>query len=110
MLEIMVDGRRVAPLELADTYRTRRRGLLGRQAIDGAFWLLPCRHVHTMGMKMAIDTALVDKHGEVLHVQTIAPGRLSAVRRRCRSVIEATPGSFAAWGLREGSVVSIHRD
>jgi uncharacterized protein len=110
MAELMVDGRAVAPLELADTYRRRRKGLLHRDGVEGAFWLRPCRHVHTFGMRFAIDVALVDKRGVVLVAQTLAPGRLASVRLRSRSVIEAEAGSFAAWSLHEGSRVEAHRD
>jgi len=105
MPELLVDGRAVVPLELADSYGSRRRGLLGRDGVEGAFWLMPCRHVHTFGMRFAIDVALVSREGQVLSVQTLRPGRLSAVRRRCHSVIEAEAGSFAGWGLTVGSVV-----
>ena len=105
-----MDGRRVAPLELADSYRSRRHGLLKRDSVDGAFWLRPCRHVHTLGMRFAIDVALVDRHGRVLLTQTLEPGRFSAVRLRCRSVIEAGDGEFAAWGLEAGSLVDVHED
>jgi uncharacterized membrane protein (UPF0127 family) len=107
---LLVDGRAVAPLELADTYGRRRHGLLKRDGVDGAFWLMPCRHVHTVGMRFAIDVALVDKDGVVLHTQTMRPGRLSAVRLRCRSVIEAEAGAFEPWGLRPGSVVEAAHD
>jgi len=105
MSELFVDGRAVTSLERAATYRSRRRGLLGRDGVDGAFWLVPCRHVHTFGMRFAIDVALVDRAGRVLSVQTLPPGRLSAVRLRCHSVIEAEAGSFADWGLSLGSIV-----
>jgi uncharacterized membrane protein (UPF0127 family) len=105
---LLVDGRDVAPLELADTYGTRRRGLLKRDGVEGAFWLRPCRHVHTFGMRFAIDVALVDGDGTVLHTQTMPPGRLGAVRRACRSVIEAEAGAFARWGLAAGARVEAH--
>ena len=106
MSQLLVDGRVVAPLERALSYRSRSKGLLGRTGLEGAFWLDPCRHVHTMRMKFAIDVALVDKGGTVLHVQTMPPGRFSAVRLRCRSVIEAEAGSFEQWGLVAGSSVA----
>lgn len=106
MGELIVDGRPVAELELADSRAARRKGLLGRDGVTGAFWLRPCRHVHTFGMRFAIDVALVDRDGRVLHVQTMPRGRMSAVRRRCRSVVEAEAGAFEGWGLRPGSVLS----
>lgn len=108
--QLLVDGRAVAPLELADSYGTRRHGLLKRDGVEGAFWLTPCRHVHTFGMRFAIDVALVDRDRVVLHVQTMSPGRLSAVRLRCRSVIEAEAGAFARWSLTAGSRVEVDHD
>lgn len=105
-----MDGRRVAPLELADSYRSRRRGLLKRDGVEGAFWLRPCRHVHTLGMRFAIDVALVDRNGRVLLTEALRPGRFAAVRLRCRSVIEAQEGEFAAWGIEAGSLVGVHED
>lgn len=106
MPELLVDGRCVATAEIADTYGSRRHGLLKRDGVDGAFWLRPCWHVHTVGMRFTIDVALVDRDGLVLHTQTMPPGRLSAVRLRCRSVVEAEGGSFATWGVRAGTVLS----
>ena len=107
---LLVDGREVAPLELADTYGARRHGLLKRDGVEGAFWLDPCRHVHTLGMRFAIDVALVDRDGVVLHTQTMPPGRFSAVRLRCRSVVEAEAGAFARWALTTGAKVeAAHR-
>ncbi len=107
---LLVDGREVAALELADTYGTRRHGLLKRDGVEGAFWLLPCRHVHTFGMRFAIDVALVDRDGAVLHTQTMPPGRLAAVRLACRSVVEAEAGAFARWGLATGARVEAAHD
>jgi uncharacterized membrane protein (UPF0127 family) len=106
-LRLLVDGRDVAPLERATSTRARSRGLLGRDGVEGAFWLDPCRHVHTFRMRFAIDVALVDRDRRVLHVQTMPRGRFSAVRRRCRSVIEAEAGSFERWGLVAGSTVDV---
>lgn len=106
---LVLDGREVAPVELAETVRARRNGLLRRDGVDGAFWLRPCRHVHTLGMRFAIDVALVDRTGLVLHTQTLPPGRFSSVRLRCRSVLEAEAGAFQRWGLMPGTRVAAHR-
>ena len=104
---LLVDGRSVAPVEIARSHSSRRHGLLKRDGLDGAYWLLPCRHVHTIGMRFTIDVALLDRDGLVLHTQTMRPGRFSSVRLRCRSVLEAEGGAFAEWGLRPGSAVTV---
>lgn len=106
MTELTVDGVGVAQVELAESLSDRRKGLLGRDGLDHAFWLRPCRHVHTFGMRFAIDVALVDRRGLVLHVSTMPRGRLGAVRWRCHSVIEAPEGALAGWGVRPGVVVA----
>lgn len=105
-MQLVVDGRAVAPVEMAVTRRARNRGLLGRDGIDGALWIAPAKQVHTFRMRFAIDTAHLDRDGRVLHVATLPPGRLGRWVWRTRAVVEAGAGSFAAWGLRHGSRVT----
>lgn len=90
-------------VEVASTRAARRRGLLGRAGIDGVLVLVPCRQVHTFGMRCAIDVAFVAGDGTVLRVQTMPPGRLSRVVGRSRLVVEGPAGAFAAWGITRGS-------
>jgi len=104
--DLRVDGRVVAPLEIARTRRARSRGLLGRDGLQGALWLSPARQVHTFKMRFAIEVAHVDRHGTVLSVAAMPPGRLGAVRWRSRGVLEAETGSFERWGLSPGSTVT----
>lgn len=104
---LVCDGRTVAPLEVARTRRARRRGLLGRDGIDGALALVPARSVHTVSMRFAIDVAHLAADGTVLRTARMAPNRLGAPVWRARSVVEAEAGSFARWGLRPGSAVGM---
>jgi uncharacterized membrane protein (UPF0127 family) len=93
--------------EVATTRRARRRGLLGRNGIDGALVLQPCRQVHTIGMRFVIDVAFCARDGRVLRVMTMRPGRVSRVVWRARFVVEAAAGSFEQWGVRRGSTVVV---
>lgn len=102
---LLVDGRDVAPVELARSNAERRRGLLGRDGLEGGLWLEPCRQVHTLRMRFAIDVAHVDRRGLVRGVRTMPPGRFGPLGLRTRAVLEAEAGSFAAWGLAVGSRV-----
>lgn len=106
MDRLVIDGRDVAQLEVAGTARARSRGLLGRDGLAGALWLSPARQVHTFRMRFAIDVAHVAKDGTVLHTATMPPGRLGSWIWRSRGVLEAEAGSFARWGLTEGTTVS----
>jgi uncharacterized protein len=104
---LLVDGRRVGPLEVADTARRRSRGLLGRDGIDGALLLRPANQVHTFRMRFAIDVAFCDRDLVVLRVATLVPGRMSRLVLRSRAVLEAEAGSFARWDLAVGSRLAV---
>ncbi|MFF8877502.1 DUF192 domain-containing protein [Streptomyces flaveolus] len=97
------DGSAVAvPLEIAASYRARTKGLLGRDAIDGALLLSPANSVHTFRMRFPIDVAYLDRRLTVIAVRTMPPGRLGLPRLRARHVLEAEAGAMAGWGVRAG--------
>lgn len=94
-------------IEVASTRRARRRGLLGRDGIEGALLLTPARAVHTFGMRFDLDVAYLDAGGVVLEIRRMARNRLGRPRLRARSVLEAEVGTFDRWGLRVGDVVEV---
>ncbi|MCP9944780.1 DUF192 domain-containing protein [Streptomyces somaliensis] len=97
------DGGAAVPVEIAASYRTRARGLLGRDGIDGAMLLTPCGSVHTFRMRFAIDVAYLDRDLTVLAVVPgMRPGRLGLPRPRARHVLEAEAGAMERWGVRPG--------
>ncbi|MFD8010905.1 DUF192 domain-containing protein [Streptomyces sp. NPDC058955] len=104
---LTVPGGAVVPVEVAASYRARRRGLLGRDGIAGAMLLTPANSVHTFGMGFPIDVAHLDRELRVLSVVTLRPGRLGALRLRARHVLEAEAGAMAEWGLRPGTRVTV---
>jgi uncharacterized protein len=109
--ELVVDGVVRVPCELASNRASRRRGLLGREALVGAFLLQPCRNVHTLGMRFAIDVAylksLEQNRYSVLRVRTMRRNRLDRPVVRASAVLEAGAGSFADWALKPGSSIEI---
>ena len=101
------NGRRV-PLEIAESRASRRRGLLGREsARGGAMLLQPCRSVHILGMRFAIDVAHLSRTYKVLRIHTMKPNRLGPVVRRASGVLEADAGAFDAWGLAVGDELTV---
>jgi uncharacterized protein len=90
------------PLEIATSYRARTRGLLGRDAIEGALLLSPASSIHTFGMRFAIDVAYLDRELTVLSVRTMRPWRMGLPRLRSRHVVEAAAGAMEKWGVRVG--------
>ncbi|MFC9729401.1 DUF192 domain-containing protein [Streptomyces roseolus] len=97
-------------LEVAASYRARRRGLLGRDGIAGAMLLTPANSVHTLGMRFPIDVAYLDRRLRVLAVVTMRPGRLGLPRPRARHVLEAEAGAMARWGVRPGTRLTLTAD
>ncbi|WP_032763513.1 DUF192 domain-containing protein [Streptomyces sp. CNS654] len=95
------------PLRIAASYRSRTKGLLGRDGIEGAMMLTPCGSVHTFRMRFPIDVAYLDRKFTVLAVTTMKPGRLGLPRLRARHVVEAEAGAMERWGVRPGVRVEL---
>jgi len=104
------EARVLASVEVADARSARRKGLLGRDGLDGALALQPCRWVHTIGMRFPIDVAFVDDDGVVVKTMQMHRRRIGVPVWRANSVIEAEAGAFARWGLHVGDVVQIRLD
>lgn len=101
------DGRVLAALEVADTAASRRRGLLGRDGLEGGMLLRPARSVHTFGMRFPLDVAYLDREGCVLATVTMRRNRLGMPRLRAHAVLEAEAGAFQRWGLSVGDVLEV---
>jgi len=99
---LLRDGDVLASLEVADHRQARRKGLLGREGIEGALLLTPARSVHSIGMRFAIDVAWLDGDLTVLRTVRLAQNRMTRPVLRARSVLEAEAGTFVRWGLQVG--------
>lgn len=107
---LLRNGEVVAPLAVADTRASRRKGLLGTDAVEGALWITKCPSVHMMGMRYAIDVAVLDRDGKVLTVRTLQPWTgMTFPSPRNKVTVEAGEGSMARWGIRAGDVLAIGR-
>lgn len=105
--QLVRDGEVLGPVEVADTYWRRLRGLLGRDGVEGALLLRPASSVHTIGMRFAIDVAYLDRDLRVLDVATMRRYRLGAPRRHARAVLETERGVLARWGVEPGQTLEI---
>jgi uncharacterized membrane protein (UPF0127 family) len=109
---LLVDGRDVARLLVADTWSARLRGFLGTVAdgppyARGALLISPGNSVHGWGMRYALDVAQLDSGLVVVRTAVLRRGGLVGARRGVRHVLEAERGAFAAWRLQAGSRVSV---
>lgn len=83
----------------ARSWAARRDGLggLADLPLDCGLWIFPCRWVHTIGMRFALDLVWLDAEAEVRAVvQDVAPRRQSS-DWGARSVIEVASGRGAAF-------------
>jgi uncharacterized membrane protein (UPF0127 family) len=88
-------------VELAVTSAERRRGLLGREAMepDSALVITRCAAVHTFWMRFAIDVVFVDSSGTVKKiVEELAPWRMAG------ALFASTAIEFPAGTLKQGAL------
>jgi uncharacterized protein len=98
----IVLGEKVRP---ASTFLSRFVGLLGTAAIEDGegLWIVPCRSVHTLGMRYPIDVAFLDARGVVVGIlEGFPPNRVGRVFRGARGALELRSGILAATGTVPG--------
>ncbi|MHB1011325.1 MAG: DUF192 domain-containing protein [Desulfobacteria bacterium] len=89
----------------AGTFLSRLVGLLGTAAIadGGGLWIVPCRSVHTLGMRYPIDVAFLDARGIVVGIlEGFPPNRFGRVFRDARGALELRSGVLGATGTAPG--------
>lgn len=102
MTWLVREGDVLAALEVATARSERRRGLLGRDGVEGALLLRRTRHVHSFGMRFPIEVAYCDADLVVLRMKRLSRNRFGPLVRGARAVIEAEVGSFERWHLAIG--------
>ena len=107
MAWLVREGQVLASVEVAESFRGRFVGLLGRNGVEGALLLRPAWSVHTLGMRFPIDVAFLDRDLRVLRTTTMQPWRLGRPMLSSRAVLEAEAGAFASWELAVGAALEL---
>lgn len=101
-----VDGYVVAvDAATAATWFRRAIGYLGRSSIPqgSALILIPCRAIHTWGMRLPIAAIFIDRQWRVVRViPHIAPWRMAAGGRGAWGVVELAADAECAIHLAPG--------
>jgi len=86
-------------LHRADTYWARLLGLHAYRRLPwhAGLYLAPCKAVHTMGLRYAIDVVFLDRHRRVIRRRDSLPPWRCAVCSRAASVVELPAGYCAAY-------------
>lgn len=104
------DGRELATVEVATSAFMRARGLLGRAGLPPAraLWLAPCRAIHTIGMRFAIDIVFLDRRSTVVALfAAVPPTRVVWGGWRARGALELAAGECARLGVRRGDALQM---
>ena len=99
-------------LSVADTHWSRLLGLMGKTASDfqqpSGLWIVPCRGVHTLGMRFPIDVLYLDRDRVVVHLEPgLQPWRLAPVRLKAASVLELPENTIGSTGTTIGDQLEI---
>ena len=89
----------------ADTFVTRLVGLLARKGLaeDEALWILPCKGIHTMGMRFTIDAIFLDEALQVVALREhVVPWRATGFFAGAVSVLELPAGLIRRAGIAVG--------
>lgn len=108
-VRIQRNGETLASVWHATGYFARLRGLLGRTIEpEGGMLLTPCNAIHMIGMRYAIDAVYLDKQGYVLRAdKAVKPGRICAIQRGARHVLELPEGSINRHSIQLGDRLEV---
>lgn len=96
---------KVESLEFASTAKERLRGMLFRDPDNVTRILIPCRDIHTYGMRYPIDVAFISRDGRVLEVHRNVATK-KRIRRKDASLVAERFSRAGDW-LKEGDVIRI---
>jgi uncharacterized membrane protein (UPF0127 family) len=98
-------------VEPAFDSRSRRRGLLGRDALeeDTALIIAPCSGIHTFFMRFSIDVVFVTRAGKVLKTSPALPPWRIRIAFGAFAVIELPVGTIARSGTNVGDGLGLAR-
>jgi len=99
-----------AQAEMADTFFSRMRGLLGRSTfVEGqALVITHCNSIHMFFMKFPIDAIFLDRVGCVVGVvKNIQPFKVSPVYWASERVVELPAGTLDRTATSVGDIIEI---
>ncbi len=100
----------ISNLEIADSFFSRAKGLLGTKKLnqDQGLWIHQCNSIHTFFMNYTIDCIFIDKNLVVQKIfQNVKPYRMTLPVFKANSVIEVAAGVSNNWNLKSGDQLHV---
>ncbi len=97
--------------ELADTWWTRLRGLLGRSELPAGsgMRIVPAPSIHSAFMKFEFDAIFLDRNMQVVALAERIPPWRARSARKAKSVLELAAGEIATRGVQIGDQLAVKR-
>jgi uncharacterized membrane protein (UPF0127 family) len=96
--------------EIARTFSSRAKGLLGRNGLSEGEGLVitRCSSIHTFFMRFEIDVAFLDSNNKVVALASdLGPGRLAGSPLRARLAVELPAGILSKTNTQKGDEITI---
>lgn len=96
--------------EIAGTFWSRLKGLLGKKGLESKVGLIlkPCSSIHTFFMRFPIDAVFVDSKNRIIKTYHALPAwRLSAILFNSAFCIELPAGTLLASHTEAGEYIQI---
>lgn len=97
-------------IEIAETYCTRLKGLLGKKHLDIGEGLIirPCNNIHMLFMNISLDIVFMSRSGEVVYlIKGIKPWRISPIVRNAYEVLELPVGIIEVAEIEIGDLITL---
>lgn len=76
-------------IKIADTFKTRLIGLLGKDKLyNEGLLLVDCSSIHCLFMKITIDVVYLSKDMRVLYKETIKPWKVGKIVKETKHILE----------------------
>lgn len=94
-------------LEVANSGKTRRRGLLGRNCLapGEGLWIIPCESVHTFFMRFPIDLVYLGRGNRVRKVRSMVGAWRMSACLTAHSVLELAAGTVDSTETQQGDML-----
>lgn len=95
-------------VEAARTPRERAKGLLGTDKLPrgGGIWIVPCRSIHSFGMRYEFDAIFLDRNGKVVGAHPrFRRNRISRIFWSAKGVLELPAGTIDRTMTRVGDEI-----
>lgn len=102
----------IAEVNVADSFFKRLFGLLPSNELgsDSGLLIIPCKQVHTVHMKYAIDVIFLSKQNAVVHIEhDMKPNKMTKYYKEAKSVLEISSGVAKQKEIEIGDTLTIER-